>query len=77
MEGWLKGRAFHSWVDPKEFKSKEEWDWAEMNLYHSADVSRQILSDIESAIADAVNLRKKERGELDTNLFERLWKKNG
>ena len=43
VEGWLKSRAFHAWVDPRDTKSQKDWMWQELNAFHSADVAKQIL----------------------------------
>lgn len=52
---------------------REQWVWAELNAFHSADVARQILEDIDNAVAKAVYLRKKERGEVEDNKFQEMW----
>lgn len=75
VQKWLENRAFHSWVDPRGFSKREEWDWAELNAFHNADVARQVLEDVESAIATAKGLRQKEAGELDENLFQSMFSK--
>jgi len=51
--------------------------WAEMNLYHNAEVAKQILVDYEDSIAQAEFLRKKERGEVESNLFKKIFQKGG
>lgn len=53
---------------------KEDWEWAELNAYHSADVARQLLEGIDKAIENAEYLRKKEQGEVD-NKFDAYWNK--
>ena len=50
LEGWLKSRAFHSWVDPRETKSKKDWEWQELNAFHSADVAKELLEDVNEAM---------------------------
>lgn len=75
VEEWLRNRAHHSWADPRDFKKKEEWEWAELNAFHSANVAKQIIDDIEGAIADAEYLRKKERGEVEDNKFKEIFTK--
>jgi hypothetical protein len=72
LEQWLKDRAHHSWVNPRGMK-KEDWEWAELNAYHSAEVAKQMLDDVEKSISDADYLRKKERGELKDK-FGDIWK---
>lgn len=73
LKRWLEDRAYHSWLDPRGLK-KEEWEWAELNAFHSADVARQLLDDINSLISQAEYLRKKEKGEVDTDKFKDFWK---
>lgn len=65
VKGWLEDRAFHSWVDPRETKSKEEWEWQELNAFHSADVAKQLLIDIERAVERADYLDKVAKGEIE------------
>lgn len=65
-------RLNHTWIDPRGLK-KEEWEWAELNAYHSADVAKQLLDDIESLVVQAEYLRKKERGEIDVDKFDKFW----
>jgi len=60
-------------VDPKGLK-KEDWEWAELNAFHSADVAKQLLDDINSLISQSVYLRKKERGEIEVDKFKEFWK---
>lgn len=72
LHKWLTDRLSHTWVDPRGLK-KEEWEWAELNAYHSADSAKQILDDIESLILQAEYLRKKERGEIDADKFKTFW----
>ena len=51
VKKWLEDRAFHSWTSPLETTSEKEWVWREMNLFHSAQVAKQLLDDIEIAIS--------------------------
>lgn len=76
LQEWLTARLNHTWVDPRGTK-KEEWEWAELNAFHSADVARQFLSDMEGLIAQAEYIRKKERGEIDTDKFKEFWTSYG
>ena len=73
LKEWLAHRASHTWVDPRGLK-KEEWEWAELNAFHSADVSKQIVEDMDSLISQAEYLRKKQRGEVDKDKFKEFWK---
>ncbi len=64
IEGWLKSRSFHSWVDPRGL-SKDEWEWAELNAFHSADVAKQLLADIQEAIDKADQIENYRAGKLE------------
>lgn len=64
VEQWLKDRAYHSWVDPRETSSKDEWDWRELNAFHSADVSKQIIEEISRMVAKVDYLEKVMSGEI-------------
>ena len=65
VEQWLKDRAFHSWVDPRETTSKEEWDWRELNAFHSADIAKQLIDEVARAIERADYLGKVASGEVE------------
>jgi hypothetical protein len=61
---WLEDRAYHSWIDPKETNAKDEWVWQELNAFHSADVSKNLLLDIEEAIQTADQLEDVRLGKV-------------
>lgn len=63
-------------MDPRGL-DKSEWEWAELNAFHSADIARQVLEDVDKAIVDAEYLRKKERGEVDVDKFKEMWRVHG
>jgi len=63
IEGWFEQRSHHAWVDPRGMK-KEEWEWAELNAFHSADLASQTLEDIEKAINRAHYLHGVKLGEI-------------
>jgi hypothetical protein len=65
VEQWLKDRAFHSWADPRETQNKDEWMWRELNAFHSADVSKQLIEEINRSIARADYLGKVASGEIE------------
>jgi len=44
-----------------------------LNLYHNAQVAKQLLEDMNSLIGQAEYLRKKERGEIEPNKFKSFW----
>jgi len=60
---WFEDRAYHSWIDPRGMK-KDEWEWAELNAFHSADVSKQIMEDINKLIQRAHYLHGVNVGEI-------------
>jgi len=62
---WLKTRAFHSWADPRETNSREEWEWRELNAFHSADVAKQLIEEVNRAVARADYLGKVASGEIE------------
>ena len=64
VKKWLEDRAYHSWVDPREARSKKEWVWQELNLFHSADVAKQLLIDIQRAIERSEELDRIRKGEI-------------
>jgi len=61
---WLEQRAFHTWADPRETDNEKSWMWRELNAFHSADVSKQIIEDINKAINRAHYLKGVELGEI-------------
>lgn len=63
----LENLAFHSWVDPRETGSKEEWVWQEMNAFHAANNAKEILEWIQKTINDAEYLNKVKNGEVKRN----------
>ena len=65
VKGWLEQMAFHSWVDPREAPSKEEWEWRELNAFHAASVAKEIMENIEKAISRSEYLDKVKSGEID------------
>lgn len=69
VKEWLLERLNHTWVDPRG-KDKDQWDWAELSAFHSADVARVIFEDIEKAIQKADYLGKVKSGEIITKHFK-------
>ena len=55
VEEWLEARAHHSWVDPRGMK-KKDWEWAELNAFHSHDVANEIMLEVKSTIEEANQL---------------------
>ena len=62
----LEDLAYHSWVDPREAPSKEEWDWRELNGFHAANNARELLEWITKTISNSEYLEKKKKGEIKT-----------
>lgn len=62
----LDSLAFHSWVDPREAESKQQWEWQELNAFHAANNAKELIEWINQAIGKAEYLEKKRRGELQT-----------
>ena len=56
--------AFHSWVDPRETKDKEEWEWREINAFHASNNAREFLEWIQEKISRSEYLSKKKAGEI-------------
>ena len=69
LRRWFEDRACHSWADPRETNVKEEWVWRELNAFHSADVAKQFLLDVEKAVSRAEYLGKVRSGEIKTKKF--------
>jgi len=69
-EGWrlvkemLEDLAYHSWVDPRGTKAKDEWVWAEMNAFHAANNAKELLVRIQEKIDRADYLGKVRAGEI-------------
>lgn len=64
---WLEDRAYHSWIDPRTIEgedAKKEWEWRELNAFHSADVAKQLINDIQEKINRAHYLHKVRTGEI-------------
>ncbi len=65
VKEWLAGLAYHSWVDPREVKNKEQWEWQELNAYHASNVAKEILENIAQAVSRGEYLDKVKHGEID------------
>lgn len=66
----LELAARSSLVDPRSFKSDEEYIYAQKVAWASANVSNEILVAIEQDIEAAEALTKKEKGEIKDKLRE-------
>ena len=64
IQGWLEGMAYHSWVDPREADNKEAWEWRELNAFHAANASKEILENINKSISRSEYLDKIRTGEI-------------
>lgn len=60
----LETLAFHSWVDPRTCKSKDEWMWQEENAFHAANNAIELLDWIQKTISRSEYLDKKQKGEI-------------
>lgn len=56
--------AFHSWVDPREAVSKEEWEWREINAFHASNNAREFLEWVQEKISRSEYLEKKKAGQI-------------
>ena len=61
---WLEDVGFHSWMDPREAPSKEEWEWRELNAFHASNNARELLERIAKAISQSEYLAKVKSGEI-------------
>lgn len=68
MPGWsimqemFANLAFHSWSNPREAKSMEEWNWMELNSYYAANNAKEFLEEIERKISRSEYLDKVQKG---------------
>lgn len=60
----LEGLAYHSWVDPRNTATKEEWDWQELNAFHAANTAKEILENIAKVVSRSEYLDKVRTGEI-------------
>ncbi|HAR39174.1 MAG TPA: hypothetical protein DCS09_11710 [Porphyromonadaceae bacterium] len=66
VKKWLETRAFHTWANPRETDSMDEWTWKELNAYYAASNARELLDQISQAISRADYLDKVQKGEIET-----------
>ena len=64
VKEWLNSLAYHSWVDPRDVASKEEWQWRELNAFHAANNAKELLELVQKAISQGEYLQKVKSGEL-------------
>ena len=60
----LEDLGFHSWIDPRDSNSKEEWMWKETIAWASANNASELLEWIAKSISQSEYLEKKKSGEL-------------
>jgi hypothetical protein len=60
----LQDLAFHSWVDPREVNSKEDYLWRELNGFHAANNAKELLDWIQQSISRSEYIEKKKNGEV-------------
>jgi hypothetical protein len=66
----LEARAFHLWADPRETKSKEEWEWQNLNAFHASNNAKELLQTIQEKIDKAMYLQKVATGEIKTKTMK-------
>lgn len=64
LQSWLQDMAYHSWADPRETSSREEWEWRELNSFHAANIARELMERIQTAISRGEYLEKKKTGQI-------------
>lgn len=64
VKEWLNDLAYHSWMDPRQTKSQEEWAWQELNAFYASSNAKELLDRINKAIGDADYLHKIQKGEM-------------
>lgn len=64
VKEWLNDLAFHSWMDPRQTKSQEEWAWQELNAYYASSNAKELLDRISKAVNEADYLHKIKKGEM-------------
>lgn len=62
----LEARAYHLWADPRETKSKEEWEWQNLNAFHASNAAKELLISIQEKIDKSFYLQKIASGEIKT-----------
>ncbi len=64
IKKWLTDAMYHTWIDPRTTKNKEEWEWQEVNAFHASNNAKEILENIEKATSQAEYLDKVKNGEI-------------
>lgn len=67
IKKWFEDLSYHSWIDPRETKSKEEWEWQELNAFHAANNAAEVLERIQQAISQSEYLAKVKSGDIKRN----------
>lgn len=65
----LEELAFHSWSDPRQAKSLEEWAYREINSFYGAANAKELIESIQVKIDRADHLSKVRSGEINKNKF--------
>ena len=63
----LEDLGFHSWVDPREAKDKEDFLWRELNGFHAANTAKELIMWIQERISNSDYLQKKKEGKIKVN----------
>ena len=56
--------AYHSWSDPREASSMEDWTYRELNSYYAANNAKEFIEEIERKISRSEYLDKVAKGEI-------------
>lgn len=72
LRQWLEDRIHNSWLDPRSFKTEEEFIKAYNEAWSMAQAAEQVLGYVQNKCDEAEHLIKKERGELVDKLREAI-----
>ena len=72
LEPWLRNKISHSWVDPRSFKSQDDFVRAYNVSWGFAQSAQEILSFVENMVEQSEGLTKKEKDEVIDKLRESI-----
>ena len=70
LRQWLEDKIRNSWLDPRSFKSLEEFTKAYNEAWAVAQAAEQVLAYVQTKSDEAETLTKKEKGEVIDKLRE-------
>lgn len=70
IKKWLEDMAYHTWIDPRETKNKEEWEWRELNGFHASNNAKELLIRIDEMIQRSEYLSRVRSGEIQVKSFK-------